>query len=87
MTEERMIRVTLEKGDFITGHITKYDKWGHAREIDIDELELAPSPDFKPKCYYESVTVMERDWDNLILEDRWKCVSCDIREKCIYKRE
>ena len=64
----------------------------HLEAEPFDELELAPPKDFKPKCYYEKII------DNIVVDvvkgcEIWdtvevlKCVSCDIRESCIYKRE
>ena len=49
------------------------------------KLEPAPPKDFKPKCYHEKIATLQpnEQW----AYDTYKCVSCDIRESCIYKRE
>ena len=53
-----------------------------------EELELAPSKDFKPLCWYQIDGVSDDDIKNEItVLMRFKCYSCDIREQCIYKRE
>jgi hypothetical protein len=50
MTEERMIRVTIGPKDRLNGMLWVEDEWGHRREVDIYDTELAPPKDFEPKC-------------------------------------
>lgn len=94
MSEERMMRLTKP----MYGEIQKYVWYttdGYDTSVNFtslpewEELELAPSKDFKPKCYYDMINHGHRDDEGHIIYDGrvFKCVSCDIREQCIYKRE
>lgn len=68
----------------------KVDEWIRGEWIDLLDTGLpAPSKDFKPKCYYDMINHGHRDDEGHIIYDGrvFKCVSCDIREQCIYKRE
>jgi len=78
MSEERMIRI--HKGE---------QKLIYVDLLDWDKLELAPSKDFKPKCYYETLPIIvgNAGGRKIMSGIKPKCVSCDIREHCIYKRE
>lgn len=96
MTEERMIRVNEQGADVIYDALSAYTHNSGLRfmgnPIRWFQLELAPPPDFKPKCYYTTSTTKYFTEEGLrihIIPESTEpmCVSCDIREKCIYKRE
>ena len=102
MTEERMIRVVrptdvyeLDRDDItVYTEIRYYGTDAHLQRRgesrNIDELELAPPKDFKPKCYYEYTIIWQSSEEYITQKPsvfKYDCESCDIRESCIYKRE
>lgn len=88
MSEERMIRVTEREYHMYVDAMGYHFHMADLMES-FEKLELAPSKNFKPKCYYDMINHGHRDDEGHIIYDGrvFKCVSCDIREQCIYKRE
>jgi hypothetical protein len=47
------IRVSLGEKEHMNGMAWVEDQWGHRRDVDLNELELAPSEGWTPQCYAE----------------------------------